>query len=286
MEINWLLISMFAIAVIIEIGLPVALALLVIRRFKVSWLVVLTGVLTFIGSQVVHIPLLQVPTLLYNAGKISMLPSQWPIWAYAIYLGLFAGLCEETARLIGFKVLKNKAKDYKAGLALGVGHGGTESIILAGVPVLINVVYVLLYNPQIQLAHGVSQDSVNAMLANIAAFWTTPWHLPLAGAVERITAISSQLVMSILVWKTVTRGKAWGYPLAILYHTVLDGSAVWVSSLGWSPWQIEGFLAIFLVLNVILLWRFWVHEKAADQAGTPPSSLVDATTGATSEPLA
>ena len=263
MEKNWILILMFSLAVIIEIGLPITLAFIAVRRFKVAWVVILTGVLTFIGSQVVHIPILQIPTLLHNAGLIQLLPQQWPIWAYALYLGLLAGLCEETARLIGFKVLKNKAKDFKAGLALGVGHGGIESILLAGVPVLINLAYVLLYNPQVQLAHGVSQDTINAALANIAAFWSSPWHLPLAGAVERITAISTQLVLTFLVWKTVAGGKSWGYPLAVLYHTVVDAVSVWLVSLGLSAWPIEGILAIFLLLNVILLWRFWVNDKSA-----------------------
>jgi len=262
MDKNWLLVLTFFVAVIIEIGLPVGLAFLVIRKYKVAWIVVLTGVLTFIASQVVHIPLLQILPLLYKAGKISVLPQQWPIWLYAFYVGILAGLCEETARLIGFKILKNKAKDFTASLALGIGHGGVESVFV-GFIVLAGLLSALFYNPQTLIARGVAQDTINAVQVQMQQYWATPWHLPFAGAVERITAISSHLLMSILVWKTVARGKAWGYPAAVLYHTILDGSTVWLGKLGLSAWGLEGLLSIFLVFNVLLIWRFIVKEKAS-----------------------
>lgn len=270
MQINWLLLGMYVVAALVEIGLPVTLAVLLARRFKVAWAVVLTGILTFIGSQVVHIPLLQVLPLLYKAGKISALPQNWPIWAYSLYMGAMAGLCEETARLIGFKALKNKAKGFTSALGLGIGHGGLESVIVGGI-VLTSLLTALLYNSAAQLAHGVSQDEINAVQAQIASFWTTPWHLPLAGAVERITAISAHLIMSILVWKTAVQKKAWGYPLAVLYHTVMDGSTVWLTSLNLSAWQIEGALCFFLVLSLILIWRFWATDKTegANEASLP-----------------
>ena len=49
---------MFVLAVIIEIGLPIALAIWLTRRYKFGWGIVGVGVLTFIASQIVHIPLL------------------------------------------------------------------------------------------------------------------------------------------------------------------------------------------------------------------------------------
>jgi uncharacterized membrane protein YhfC len=134
---------------------------------------------------------------------------------------------------------------------------------------------VLFYNSQAQLARGVPQDTINAAMAQIASFWSTPWHLPLAGAVERITAISSHLLMSILVWKTVARGKSWGYPLAVLYHTLLDGVSVWLTSLSLSDWAIEGFLSIFMVISLVIIWRFWVGEKATGQSGSSTNGTTE-----------
>jgi Predicted membrane protein len=273
MDSKWLLVLTYSLAALIEIGLPVTLALIVVRRFKVAWAVVLTGVLTFIGSQVVHIPLLQIPVLLQKLGVAVTLPQYWPVWAYALYLGLFAGLCEETARLVGFKILKRKSKaeDFKGGMALGIGHGGVESVIIGGV-VLTSLIVALVYSNIPQTATGAAAEAAKSVQAQMAAFWSTPWHLPFAGAVERITAISSHLLMTMLVWKTVMRGKAWGYPLAVLYHTALDGVSVWLSTLGLSAWQLEGCLAVFMLLSLFLLWRIWVSEKASASTPAPDST--------------
>lgn len=48
----------------------------------------------------------------------------------AVILGLSAGICEETARLIGFAALKARARSWQAALTLGIGHDGTESAII------------------------------------------------------------------------------------------------------------------------------------------------------------
>lgn len=269
MESNGLLMAMYVLAVVIEIGMPVTLAILIVRKGKIGWIVLLTGLLTFIGSQVVHIPLLQVPALLQKLGVNVPMPSAWPTWGYALYLGIMAGLCEETARLVGFKVLKKKASDFKGGLGLGIGHGGTESIIV-GLSVLGSLIAALSYNATAQLQSGVSQDEVNMALAQLQSMLSIPWHLPLAGAVERITAVASQIFMSVLVWQTVFRGKAWGYWAAVLYHTALDALAVVLSSLGLSAWAIEASLLPFLAFSLVMIWFFWKKEK---QNPAEPASL-------------
>lgn len=271
MESNWLLIAMYIVAVVIEIGMPVTLAILIVRKGKIGWIVLLTGLLTFIGSQVVHIPLLQVPALLQKLGVNVPMPSAWPIWGYALYLGIMAGLCEETARLIGFKILKNKASDFKGGLALGIGHGGTESIIV-GLTVLGSLIAALSYNATAQLQSGVSQDEVNMAMAQLQSMLSMPWHLPLAGAVERITAVASQIFMSVLVWKTVLRGKAWGYWAAVLYHTALDALAVVLSSMGLAAWAIEASLLPFLAFSLVMIWVFWKKEKQTPAEPVSPDA--------------
>lgn len=251
MEINWLVLSTYMVAILIEIGLPIALVVFILRKFKVSWLVVLTGVITFVGSQVVHIPLLQGLTVLFNNGTLPMPPAWILPYFNALLLGVLAGLCEETARLIGFKVLKAKAKHFNSALALGIGHGGVESVIVGGL-VLASLIAALVSKlPVLQLAQ----------------FSATPWHLPLAGGVERIIAISAQIFMSVLVWKAVATRNYWWYVLAILYHTVLDAVAVYLSQIGLTTWQIEGSISIFFVFNVILLWRIWVTERRKEKTG-------------------
>jgi len=93
----------YTITISLCIIIPVILAILVRRRFRVSWLLFGVGSFTFIGSQVVHIPLNNL------LSKIGILPAGtdtgWMIAQTAIVLGLTAGICEELARVVGYLVL-------------------------------------------------------------------------------------------------------------------------------------------------------------------------------------
>jgi uncharacterized membrane protein YhfC len=262
---NWGLLIADIAAIIVEIGLPVTLAVLIIKKWKVSWLVVLTGVLAFIGSQVVHIPLLQVPALLQKLGLSITLPQEWPIVWYAVFLGFMAGICEETARWVGYKILKGKAANYKSAFAAGIGHGGVESL-LVGLLVLVNLVFFLTFNPDAMLASGTPEGAVAMTISQAAQFWASPWHLALAGAFERVIAISAHLFMSVLVWKSV-RQKSWLWFLAaVVFHALLDFCAVYFNSLGLTPWQLELSITAFLVADVIFLVLFWKKEKQKEAA--------------------
>jgi uncharacterized membrane protein YhfC len=262
---NWGLLIADIAAIIIEIGLPVLLAILVVKKLKMKWAVVFTGVLTFIGSQVVHIPLLQVPALLNNLGVNVVEPQYWPIVWYAVFLGLMAGLCEETARWIGFKILKARAASYKSAFALGIGHGGVESVIV-GVLVLANLVFMLTFSPDAMLASGVPDGTVQMTISQVAQFWTNPWHLALAGAFERVIAISAHLFMSVLVWKAVMKKSWMWYLLAVAFHALLNFVAVYLSAMGLTPWQLELSITIFLVVDVVFLVLFWKAEKKKEAA--------------------
>lgn len=262
---NWGLLVADIAAIIVEIGLPMLLAVLIIKKFKVSWIVVLTGVLTFIGSQVVHIPLLQLPALLQKLGVPVAQPQEWPIVWYAVFLGFMAGICEETARWVGYKILKGKASSYKSAFAAGIGHGGVESVIV-GVLVLVNLIFFLVFNPEAMLASGEAEGTVQMLISQSAQFWTSPWHLALAGAFERVIAISAHLFMSVLVWKSVQQ-KSWLWFLAaVAFHALLDFCAVYFSSFGLTAWQLELSITIFLVVDVIFLVLFWKKEKQKEAA--------------------
>ena len=80
------------------------------RRCGVGWMLFRVGVLTFIASQAVHISLL----MALNRLILYQLPpnhvSYSGIFFDAVILGLLPGLCEETASLVGYRVLKERAK--------------------------------------------------------------------------------------------------------------------------------------------------------------------------------
>ena len=255
----------YVLSLLVMIGLPVLLAFLVTRYFKVSWWVVLAGVLTFVASQVLRVPLAAGINALYSNGTLSVTNTQWVPVVNGIIAGLLAGICEESARWVGFKVLKKKAEKYGSAFGLGVGHGGAESILLAVLGTAVTLFTVLFYNPGAQIAKGVSTNEVQYMLFQIEQFWLSPWHTGLLPGVERIIALSTQIVLATLVWKSIAdRSFVW-FGLAVLYHTVIDAVAVFLQGIGWGYWQIEGILAIFLLLNLYMLYRFWEDESELEE---------------------
>jgi uncharacterized membrane protein YhfC len=264
MDINFGLLATYVVSLLIMIGFPIALVFFATSRLKVSWWAILAGVLTFIGSQALRIPASSGLNLLFQNGTLPAPSAAMIPFLNALIAGLMAGIFEETARYVGFLLLKKKAKTVRSGLGLGLGHGGTESILLGVLGTGVTLFTVLFYNAGGQIAKGVSADQVQYMMAQISQFWTTPWHFGLLPGVERAIAISVQIVLSLLVWKAVVDRKVLWFVLALVYHIVIDAVAVYVTQIGWSYWAVEGLLAVFLVLNVYLIYRFWKDETAIE----------------------
>jgi uncharacterized membrane protein YhfC len=231
-------------AILFEILYPILIGILIIRRYKSGWKLFGVGVLTFLGSQLVHILLLSGFTELIRQG---LFPSPTlVILPYAVVVGLLAGLCEETARLAGFKILKEKANSWGAALTLGSGHGGSESIII-GLISLANFALFIFVQRTGQTVLGLTPDQISKTL-NI------PWTLPLAAAVERLTTVIMQLTLSIMVWLSVSR-KAWiWFAAAILWHALVDGSILLLQNIGLTVWTIEGILAGVMLINIAGLY--------------------------------
>ncbi|HCS39842.1 MAG TPA: hypothetical protein DIW44_09710 [Anaerolineaceae bacterium] len=287
METNIGLFISYAVTILLMIGVPIALTVIVVRRFKVSWWVILTGVVTFLVSQVIHYPVLQLVSKLFNDGTLPVPATQWIPLFNAVILGFLAALFEETARYFGFLIMKKKTKRIESAVGLGIGHGGIESIGFAVWPffplfggALINFFYILFYNAGAQITKGVSMDQVQYTASQIAQFWTNPWHLGFLPGVERLIAISTQIFLSVLIWKAV-RSKNFGwFALAFFYHMLVDGIGVFLTYTGWGAWGIEGVLSIFMLANIYLIYYFWKDEsdkrkELAEELGVDADELED-----------
>lgn len=246
-----------------EVALPIVIALFITRRLKASWKFVGIGAVIFIASQVVHIPLLQGLTYLYNRHILPAPLPEYQLLNQAVILGLAAGFCEETARLIGFALIGKKNRSLKNTLALGIGHGGVESIIV-GFAVLGTFVTMLVYRQTNNL------PNIAGLAQQVQAYWATPWHTALAGAVERISAVLIHLSCAILVMLAFIRRNGWFYFAALIWHALIDFSAVYLSGIAFSVWGIEGVMLGFAVICVAIIYfcgRFILQrEKLQEQA--------------------
>jgi ABC-2 type transport system ATP-binding protein len=206
----------------VPIGLAVALA----RRTGARWGSFGLGALTFGLSQVVHLPMLSLASLFLDAPILAMDPA-YGVVASAVLLGLLAGLCEETARWALFRVAPGR-RPRDEGLMVGLGHGGIESILFGTVGALWGLVQLV----EIERAGGPAAVGLTgAELAAVEAAMATvrdEWWAPAVAALERLLVLPFHVSATMLVLWGIVRKKWWTLPLAIVWHAVLDGVAVWV----------------------------------------------------------
>ena len=121
-------------------GVPVGGLIILLRRKKGAGKAFFLGMLAFSVSQLgIRIPVLQ---LLLPRWVWFHVLQLYP-WAYGLFLGLTAGVFEEGARWIAIRFFLKDRTDLEHGLAFGLGHGGVEAMILAGLNMTAGLMMVL-----------------------------------------------------------------------------------------------------------------------------------------------
>ena len=263
----FLLLLNFALMLVIPIGV----AMFIHRRTGAAWRLFFIGTVTFILSQVFHIPFNWV------VQRAGLLPGNLESWAnlllMAAFLGLSAGLFEETARYLTYRYWAKDARSWSSGLMLGAGHGGIESILL-GLLGAVNIVGLLvtLNNEAMLSAIPAEQQAlINATVANLLA---TPWYGLLLGAAERVFAIAAHLALSVMVLQVFRRGSLRWLFLAIGYHAVFNMLAV-IAVTRVGPYATEGLLAVFSLLSLFIIFKLRSPDPVPVELEPLPLPLID-----------
>jgi uncharacterized membrane protein YhfC len=206
---------------------------------------VLAGGLTFIASQVLHIPLV--------IGIGSFLQSV-PLIVNAIILGLLAGIFEETARYILFKLILKNTRSWKEGILVGLGHGGTEAILL-GILAAVGFVTMIGYrNIDLSTVPSIPADQLELARQQVEAYWSTTWYIALMGFVERVFAVCLHVSLSVMVMYAIVYGKPIWFWLALLWHAFVDAVAVYVvQEVG--ILAVEGLVAVFALISLWIVFK-------------------------------
>ncbi len=225
--------------------LPIILWIYFTRKFSLSWRLVLAGGLTFIVSQIFHIPLLRV--LAPSLKGFSLLVN-------AIILGLLAGIFEETSRYILFKWILKKSRSWKESVLVGLGHGGTEALIL-GILAALTFANMIVYRTiDLSKVPSIPPNQLALAKQQVAAYWSISSYIALLPFVERIFAICLHVSLSLMVLYSIAAHKPIWFWLALLWHALVDGVAVYVSPkigiLG-----TEGIVAISALISLWLILR-------------------------------
>jgi uncharacterized membrane protein YhfC len=235
------------------IGMPIALGVWLARKTRAPWKLFGIGAITFIGSQVIHIPLNAGLTVWFRTIWPSAESQWWHIPFNAIVLGLTAGLCEESARYAGYRWLVKKARTWRDALMLGAGHGGTEAVILGGLVIIGFVNMVILRGTDLRTLR-LTSDMIAKTQSALATYWSAPWYMALLGAIERMFAIIIQVSLAVLVLQMFTR-KDWRWLIvAIGYHLIVDAVAVVGVYSNWPALIIEATIAPLALVSLAIIF--------------------------------
>lgn len=175
----------------------------------------LLGALSFVVFALVLEVILS--SLLLNTPSIKSFITASP-WIYAAYVGLMAGIFEETGRLCIFLLIKRRSNSLNTALAYGIGHGGIEAILLVGLTMLVNMICAIAFNiNNIDLVPSVNPAQTIDLLLSM------PSSMFLIAGIERLVAISFHIAASVLVWMAACKRGPWGlYFLAIFFHMAMN----------------------------------------------------------------
>jgi uncharacterized membrane protein YhfC len=211
---------------------PLVFGYFIAKKFKLTFKdfrkLFIAGALTFISSQIFHIPLVYGLTAMFKNGILPSPPESWTLIFNAILLGLLAGIFEETARYILFKYIMKNSRDWKDSITIGLGHGGIEAILLGVISITTLVQMVAMKDATSLSALGLPADQLEIVKTQVAAYWAQSAITPLFGFFERISAMSLHIGLSVLVMYSIVSGQRKWFWFALLYHALVDALAVYL----------------------------------------------------------
>lgn len=256
---------------LLMIAFPLGLVVLLTRRWRGGWGLVGIGALTFLLSQIGHIPFnLLIQRLVERPLVYWSFAAQTAFWA--IFSGLSAGIFEEGARYLVLRFWARKARSWQSGVLFGAGHGGAEAVLLGALTLL--TYFVMLAYRQIDLATVVPAAQMEAARQQVEAYWSASWYASLLGAAERVMTLPCQVAMAVLVMQAFVRRNVLWVGLAVLYHAALDATVVvLMRSLG--VYWTEAVIGVFALISLWLIFalRQPAPEDESEEKGgsTPPT---------------
>lgn len=182
---------------------------------------VLVGALTFIISALVLEKLLH--TAVFKAFGTALNAN---IWLYALYGGLAAAVFEETGRLLAMKYAMKGSLNKQNSVMYGIGHGGIESVIIAGLSHLALIFVAVYLNNAPAEKISVLMAKSPALFQQMQAIAAIPAFTLCLSGIERIAAFALQISLSYLVYRAVAEKKAKLFLAALGLHFFVDASAV------------------------------------------------------------
>ena len=209
-------------------------------------------------------------------------------WLYSLFLGLTAGIFEETGRYLAFRFVLKKERRFEDVLLFGLGHAGMEMIALLGLTYLNNILLALMLNSgMLDTLPGLDAAAIELLTQQLSGIT-----LPLIGVAlyERLVTLALHMGFSVLVLYSVRakrpvrikeksdsgvqvsyavkEGNPFWFLLAVLLHGAIDSMiGLLPYYFGVEAWGLELVFTLFTALlagGVFLLKRRFDAEDAGD----------------------
>ncbi|MBQ5441928.1 MAG: YhfC family intramembrane metalloprotease [Firmicutes bacterium] len=227
--------ALLGLGAFLGIIVPIAIALIWKFSKKEKFTTILVGAAVFVlFALILEKPIqnaLVFPTLMgLQDHAVSQYINARPL-LWAIVLGLFPGVFEETGRFVAFKTVLRNRSNRETAISYGIGHGGFEIILVMGLNYLTYIVYGIMINAGLfqgiidQVAEQAPDqvETMRVLADQLAAFSFADIGV---GVFERVFAFLFHVGASIMVFYAARdKGRFWLYPLAVLLHTALDSFA-------------------------------------------------------------
>jgi len=261
-----------AMAVVFVIGYPLALGVIVRKKFAVGWKYFWFGALVFLVFQLLtRVPMVTV--LQATVLRHLLLTSTAFTWIWLAILAITAGLFEEVGRYVGYRLfLRREPKTWAKAVMFGLGHGGLESMVVVGGQIVLTAINdVVLTTINVNTLPPAQRQGVLQLFAAINA---EPFWLPLLAAWERLWTIPVQIALAVMVVQVFRRQQIRWLFLAILFHALVDflagalpqafGQSITITLL------VEGIVCVFGLIGVWIIWRLREPGDSAKAGLTLP----------------
>jgi uncharacterized membrane protein YhfC len=252
------------------LAIPLGLFAYLRKEIRATWRWIGIGAATFVGSQVVHIPLnsFVLTPLLKVLGMGDMKEAKGiELFTLAVVLGLSSGVCEEVSRYLVYRywLASNTYVDrsWRAAVSLGAGHGGCEAIILSFL--LILTLFEMIELRHADLSKILPPDKVQAVQEELDAYWSMPWYESFMPAMERVSALTFHVSASVIVLQVFQRRNIWWLGAAIAFHAAIDAITVVVSVQKWNVLVTEALLAVLIIPFALIIIFYFRNTRSVDQ---------------------
>lgn len=192
---------------------PVMLLIYYRRKEKISFkLVAIGAIIWVVFSQILEklLHLFVMNTALINYSLL-----------FSIYAALAAGLFEEVGRFTAFKIFLKNKREWKDGMAYGIGHGGIEAILIGLMGGVQNIIFVNMLNSGTLESSLVGKLS-SAQVESLKVSLTSPSFLFAIGGFERVFAVIIHIALTFVVLYGIRNRKNIFLLYAVLLHALVD----------------------------------------------------------------